>query len=368
MSQAATFQIKQLGTVPWILPNNIAVGQGLSLTITNVAGANTVLQGIGTGNFQLSWQGRDAQITTVTGFNLFDPVNRKPIRDALDSFLIALDQLEATQNLVPGGARLVAQVTAQYLPLPLVEIPLYAFNLTNPVLYPFLATTQTYVDLLPGMRLNVCYGNFYQENLGQQTVPAYGGGGSGYITVSTMAGTNQLSYESFMDPMDIRVPLNGSSKLRIAAGAADLMAAGETQPYNRLFYPTAPGSGFTPIDVPDNNPGKNATIVRAGSYQDMLVYTSSFPYCCQSAGGRCALFFGRTQLIPEISVRVNGEQLYVPVGTTLKHIVERNYSGIVRPKTLQFLRGINQNGVMINFENATIGYELCLVPGDDLSW
>lgn len=368
MSQPTPFQIKALGAVPWLLPNNIVSGQGLSFILSNVAGANTTLQGIGTGNFQLSWQGRDALITTAGSFNLFDPVNRKPIRDALDGFLIALDQLEQTLNLTPGGARLVAQVTTQYLPLPLTEIPLYAFNLTNPILYPFLQATQTYMDLLPGMRLNIAYGNLYQENLNQTTVPAYGGAGSGYIEISTMAGTNQLSYESFLDTMNIQVPLNGSSKLRIAAGAADLMASGETQPYNRLFYPTAPGSGFTPIDTPDNNPAKNATIVRAGSYADMLVNTSSFPYCCQAANGRCAVFFGRTQLIPEIGVRVNGEQLYVPVGTTLKHLVERSFTGIARPKKLQFLRCINQYGVMINFENATIGFDLCLVPGDDLSW
>ncbi|MES2002878.1 MAG: hypothetical protein V4450_00050 [Bacteroidota bacterium] len=362
------FQVKQLNGIPWILPNGIISGKSLSFSITSVAGTNSVLQGITTGNFQLAWNGTIAQVSTIAGFNLFDQANRKPLRDSLDAFIIALDQLEATANLVPGGARLITQITAQYLPLPLSEVPLYFFNLTNPLLYTFLQATQTYIDLIPGMRLAVCGANLYQENLDTGAVPAYGGSGNSYLYISTIPGKNLLSYESFLDNMGIHVPLGAGSKIRVASGSVDFMSGTELQPYNRLFYPTGPGNSFTAINLPDNNPANNASIVRAESYQNMLQYTNSFPFCCQAAGGRCSLFFGRTQLIPQINIRVNSEQVFVPVGTTLRHVVEKSYTSVARPKNLQFLRYINQYGINIIFENATIGFDMFLVPGDDISW
>ena len=146
------------------------------------------------------------------------------------------------------------------------------------------------------------------------------------------------------------------------------MSKDELQPYNRLFYPTPPGTMFTAVNVPDGDPAKNTTLVRAAAYVDMLNYTSSFPYCCQAASGRCTLLFGRSQMIPEINLRVNGGNIYVPVGTTLRHVIERSHTAVARPKTLQFQRNINQNLVNINFENATIGYDMYMVQGDAISW
>jgi hypothetical protein len=368
MAQASIFQVKQIGNIPWILPNNISVGQSLSFLISNVAGTHSPLTGIGTGDFQLKWSGSDAQVTTASSLNLFDPDKRKEVRDSLDQFITALDTLEQTNDLVPGGARLVTQITSQYLPLPLTEIPLYAFNMVNPLLYPFLDTTQTYMDLLPGMRLNVYYGNFYQEPVGQKTTPGYGGTGNGYLYVNTIPGTNQLSYETFLDQMGVNVAQGGNSKIRVAAAAVDFMSSQELQPYNRLFYPTPPGTMFTSVNVPDGDPSKNTTVVRADTYLNMLGYTNSFPYCCQAAEGRCTLLFGRSQIIPEINVRVNGDNTYIPAGTTLRHIIERSCAAVTRPKSLQFQRYVNQSPVNINFENATIGYDMFLVQGDDLSW
>jgi hypothetical protein len=80
------------------------------------------------------------------------------------------------------------------------------------------------------------------------------------------------------------------------------------------------------------------------------------------------LFFGRTLLVPEINIEVNGGEEYVPVGTTLRHIVERAYTGISRPRRLKFRRWIDEQKANIRFENATIGFDLFLVPGDTISW
>jgi hypothetical protein len=144
------------------------------------------------------------------------------------------------------------------------------------------------------------------------------------------------------------------------------MADGEVKAYNRLIYPTNPNR-IRAINVPDYDPANNTVLVRAGNYRELTQYTLR-PDLRKQVPGVITQFFGRAELVPEISVRVNGAQEYVPVGSTLKQLVEREMQSIYRPKTLKFMRRINQFPVALTFDNPAIGYNMFLVQGDDISW
>jgi hypothetical protein len=364
MQQPAVFRIKNLGDTPWIFPNGANPGTQIKFTVGATAGTKTDKQSI-TGIFRLTFNNADAELSIDQGFSLFSNDNRKALYDAFKDFIIALDGLEADQSLAPGGARLITQTTAQYLPLPLLEVALYYYNLVNKQLYPFLGTTQTYTDVVPGMRLQVYYSDVYNApTSATKTLAAYAGTGSDEITVNSVPASGKVVFDAFLN--EVRVNLPKGTKARTASGVADLMVADEQKPYNRLFYPTAPNS-FRAVNVSNYDPLKNAVLVRAGNYKDLTDYTSRLSSYIQTPG-IATQFFGRTEIVPEISVRINGSAEYVPVGTTLKQIVERELQSVIRPKSLRFLRMINQFPVVITFDDAAIGYNMFLVQGDDISW
>jgi hypothetical protein len=368
MKQPAVFRIKKFNDAAWIFPDGGDTEKSVAFTVSAVAGTKTDKQDITTGVFLLKFTAADVEIS-VDKANLYN-TNRGPLRDAFDQFKAALDGLQADNSLANGGARLIIQATAQYLPLPLTEVAAYHYSLQVPDELDGIACA----DLLPGMRLQVYYSNFYTQPgaipildpPGSKTLSAYGGTGSDEIYVNAVAGSSNVSFDPFLNQMNVSVKPLASGKGRVASGVIDMVAPADQKPYNRLFYPGM-SSRFAAVDVPDYKTKNNVAIVRADSYDKMSGFTSNIT-SADNVSGAVTRFFGRTALVPEISVRVNGTQQYVPLGTTLTQLAEREMQSITRPKNLRFLRMINQFPVAVTFEDLFIGYNMFLIQGDDISW
>lgn len=350
MANPINYLIQAQGNTPWIYPNGITSG---NITF--------VIKGIGTpspvsstkGGFSLATDGI-VTISTTALTSLYTDTDRGSIKTDFDSFKEALD---AATGLTPGSLRIIVSTVAQWLPMPIAEIPLYAYNLCNREKYTFLTATQKYIDLQPGMRLKVLFANMYIEN----EIHAFSGTGTDYIHINSVKDSNELSFSTALNSQEVKVDTIIGTNTRVAATAIDLMTS---KPYQRLVYPSVP---FTAIDSPNDDPGVNTTIIRSDSYSDLETATSKFP-SANAGQGEYALFFGRSQIVPEISIHVNGTQMYVPVGTTLRHMVERHFVSPLRPKTLKFNRFLGGTAVPLKYNDSSIGYDMYLLSGDNISW
>ncbi len=90
----------------------------------------------------------------------------------------------------------------------------------------------------------------------------------------------------------------------------------------RLFIPTEIG---TPLMNPEDtlNPKDQFVFAAASDAVDLDAVANStlFDECSKKL--RCVIFRGHTQVIPEIPVSVQGESMYVAVGTTLGDVITR---------------------------------------------
>jgi len=369
MAQAAPFQIQYNQGDTWIFPDSVGLNTAsIEFVLEAVGGSNGSPSIIDSGTFLLDWQGTDAHIT-MNDPNIWGTTDaeRLALWTAFETFIQSLDALEADHSLVQGGARLVVAQTAAYLPLPLTELFLYYYGWVSPSLT-FLGSAHKYVNLLPGMRIRLMYANYYEAQINSANFAAYSGSGSGYVYICSVAGSNKICFSPYLNTQQIQVAGSSGSPIRMAATALDLsMNSGvsEQDVYHRLFYPDA---NFSSVTAPSNDPSATSTIVRADTYENMIAFTDQYPDSCTGAQGRCAIFYGRTVMLPEISIRVNDQQRYVPIGTSLQHLVEQSVMTVNRPRTLSLQRYINGVATAVLFEDDTIGFNLPLVQGDNIKW
>lgn len=341
---------------PWILPNGATTAS--KFTIKDLYSDCTGADGVDSGVIKMTPNGTDASIDP-TGLNALS--HREDIHAAFKAFKEAVSHLEANDHVCPNATRIACSYLAQQLPLPLDETALYALNLYTPKSLSFLTGSHSFIDLQPGMRLKVVYGNLYSETIGDDVVTSYAGTGTDYMNISSVQDSNLLSFNAALNTEGISVPLATGKNNRVAATAMDLMS---NLPYQRLVYPNQP---FTAVNVPNDDPGVNATIVRAQTYQDLENQMQYYPSVAP-AQDEYAIFFGRTIVIPEISIHVNGTKTFVPVGTTLRHLVERHYVAPTLPTSLKYLRFASGTPVSVRFTSPTIGYDMMVLPGDNISW
>jgi hypothetical protein len=249
---------------------------------------------------------------TVNGPSLWT-FDTNAIRSALRSdYKAFVTQLEAAA-LKPGALAVVRQAIAQALPLTFAETLYYSYGF-DPA---------GYVDLLPGMRLRLDYQTY--QFVGAQDsggLSGYVGSGSAYVDIGSYfyGGSLSAGFNAFLARLQRPAvpPLIGGG-----GGIIDLYAERGRRAYYRLLYP----SDFTASAGPGET-GTLKNVVILGADTIATIETATGTYMAQGnfegvdPNSISAISFrGRAVAFPEIEVLVNGQPLYVAIGTTVRDVI-----------------------------------------------
>ncbi len=259
---------------------------------------------------------------------IINSANKSPtdLNTAYQAFLAKLADLENTESgLLPGAINLIKCRIAERLPMLLDQILYYYYGF---VMEP--AKGGQYLDLQPGMRLRVDYQNYQNvPSIDRTAVSGFVGSGTSYYDLTTYLHPQNvgdplylMGFNPFIARIQTDIQTDGS-KLGVP-GIVDLLKPGFRQPYYRLFYP----SNFF---VASGRPERAVTIAGALNLAEIDVATKEFfekSGTVANTDKRVSFFFrGRVVVVPEITVFVQDQPVYVPIGTTLRQLLER-YSSI----------------------------------------
>lgn len=134
-----------------------------------------------------------------------------------------------------------------------------------------------------------------------------------------------LSFDPFVAGMQNTVVETSVGDGSSAAGIIDLHKSAFRKPYLRLFYPDAyPGissAGWFGTE-------KNVTLIGADTIANLNDVTEQqyLKNGTVSGEGQAIYFRGRTAVIPEIAITINGQLEYVSLGTTVRQLLDRYLS------------------------------------------
>jgi len=334
---------------PYLLPYGFTTGaqpKSLTLSIANVAGpaAKPGACGIAAGenpDFSLQWQSSNdsyvAQVSVATA-NLCsdDPAARAKLRDSFAAFRQSLEALEIKdQCLIAGGAALLAAQLVGSLPLRYDELLYYYYGFTP---------ATRYVDLRPGMRLLVEAGAY-------QFVAPAGAPGSelnAFVSQSISAydvvrdASQRLTFSPYIRGMQPFQITQAGAQL---ANRIDLAQAVAARRYYRCIYPASfPASASAQIATPPT--AQNVTLLGADTLADLAAattaYTKGQPMPSAQPPIICRYFTGRASVVPQIRVNVQGTPTYVPIGTTLRTIIDR-YAVLAKDDIYAFASRVSNN-------------------------
>lgn len=324
-------------TLPYLIPPADAFVQGqpvapTSFNVYYVAGANAVLGTPpikeGDDEFSMSWvtvppaQSMAAQVILPSYiWKYVGDSYRQQLYNSFMTFCTALDGLEASGVLARGGAQTVAQRTVSVMPLSFAELLNYRYGYDS---------QNRYLDLQPGMRLRIEFGAYLFVNPQGQpgnTLNGFVSVGPGYYNVCTSIGSDnvpRIAFDSFLASMN---PLTNVGNVpgspTGAGGVIDLQLSGMPKRYYRLIYP----SQILPSDYKNNaiTAKNNVTLIGADTLDDINAATTQYLSngLCAGSTSVCTFFRGRDIVVPELLVRVNATPTHVPVGTTVRNLVER---------------------------------------------
>jgi hypothetical protein len=361
--------MKTPGFGPYLLPPNPpAPGGTLVLSIVGLCTSTTTptTQGIPPGtnpDFSLVFkQAADKNIgvyaeVTVPPTNVFTD-SRFALQASFTSFQQQVEALEVTSKaLIPGGARLLLARVASGLPLRIDEVLFYHYGM-HPIMQstqnPDPGATQQYIDLQPGMAVRAEWGGYqYCDAPGGpgNALNSYVGYGASRFMVS-QAVNGLLTFDPFVRRLNYTLNPPVTCPL-VAGGLLDVVAAFQqspsTQPpvqapgnprrHLRLVYPTQfAGSGT--INNAATPPscvllGADTFVDLAAATTDVLSPTGTNGCITPTSGNNpitSISFNGRAIFIPEITVLVRGAAMSVPVGTTVRNVMQQ----FVDPALVQF--------------------------------
>lgn len=291
------------------------------LTSPLVSGSFT-MTGVTTGNGlvynQLAIAGGD-----VTTFD------NTPIRSALRADVLAFLLALEAQGLTPGSLELVQQMLALYLPVTFTETLFYRYGFDP---------ANGYVDLRPGMRLRFDFEAHQKiDPAPNDVLNGFVGSGTSYYEIAETASPTSTLLAG-LDPFLASVvnpavaPNTGGG-----GGAIDMHGQAFAYPYFRLFLPKS----FSSADSTGSaGLGQSFVLFGATTRKDLEAATTSYLTTATfgSVSGVAATFRGRTVVTPEISMFLLGDATWVPIGTTVRHLVRR-YAIVPRglsPQTASF--------------------------------
>lgn len=341
-------------TVPFLLPPTMisgstnSWGKAIEVDVSYVYGQKVASGGssctISGSDFTLSW------IPGAGGFiaQVFIPAYawnaaasyRAQLSNAFSAFCQSLETLEANQCLMRGGSQGIAQRVVEALPVPLNEVLYYKYGFN---------AASGYVDLQPGMRLRIEFETF-EFTVPNSPLNGFVGGGVGYYDVCGYLdpnGNQRIAFDAFLGA--IRPP-NLTSPTMVAGGIIDLQGATTARRYYRLFYP----ANLSSSSQGNTSTANNVMLIGANTLADLATATTAYlqNQTCAPGGSSvlCNLFRGRAIVVPEILIYLASQTLnvsstsappttavptYVPIGTTVRNLVERRFNWIFTPTTTE---------------------------------
>jgi hypothetical protein len=249
------------------------------------------------------------------------PAARASLMANFVDILTAVEPLELNGQLSPGATMRIAEVIADNLPAPVSETLFYRYGLSSG----FPPTKIACVDIRPGMRLRIetSITQFVTTNPAMNQYIAAGRFLYDVGSMPSRSPSSPLRVVTF-DPFlgAIATPQIKETSTG-AGGIVDLMVAGGTQSYWRLFYPPQMQPPGSPGDT---SLGDNVALIGAPNYTALQTATQKYPTPPPSPDSS-SVFLGRSIAIPEIPIWIKlpnqANLLYVSVGTTVANIIER---------------------------------------------
>jgi hypothetical protein len=366
-------------TTPFLLPPTIPSlfkpGKRIEIDVSNVFGKGVFQAnnscGISTDSnnvdFTLSWGEPPLPVASI----FVQPNNvwqvsataRATLSKSFARFREQLDELEygGSGCLIRGGASLISQRVAEALPLTLAETLAYRYGLNASDDYLDLTAQNRYLDIQPGMRLRVEFSGNQFLNL-TSMMNGYVGTGVGYYQICGSLGQDGIQYlafDAFLGAMPappvVQPPPNPDN---LAGGIIDLQTNGSARRYYRLFFPTSLPNTSTGPNAQTDNAATIATsgssilplnyiaLVGANTLSDLNAATAAYQNGAWPPAPQnsiiWALFRGRDIAVPEIVVYVNGTPVSVPVGSTVRNLVETQSNLLLTPYVTAGPQGGNQ--------------------------
>lgn len=301
---------------------------------TSLDGLDLARLAVSTDSFALSWEPEDPDdinkpedviaVFTMNDDTIWraDDASKDAVHADFMAFCAEVEALARDEAalLLPGTAHLLRQRLAELLPAHLVDSQFFRSGL-NPG---YGEDNSPYIDLLPGMRLRVEFTSY-------QAIPgaAHNGPASSAAIPYTIRRNRdgRISFDPFLSTISapqIQPTVVGGSKL--GAGVIDLHAAGTARRHYRLFYPTGMPDAATGEAA---NVARRVTLIGADTLTDLLTATKRYTEDGEIATGDLGnlpivgfSFRGRAIAVPEIPVSVNNVETFVPVGTTVRDILD----------------------------------------------
>ena len=241
---------------------------------------------------------------------------RENVKNAYLNFLKKLEE----SGLDASTIQLVKTRLAEVMPVTFEELLFYHYGLNQ---------IEGYVDLQPGMRLRVDYQNYQFVAPSDQTASnGFVGSGSSYYQVHSYmypanAGVEyRVGFDTFLSLVQPLVYNGTANKAEGVGGIVDLLDPVYRRPYYRLFYPNQFSN-----TAGHNGAERVVVLIGADSLSDMQTATDNYltnnGELPNSDGSVGFYFRGRATAIPEISIFLNEQPLHVPVGTTVRQLMEQ---------------------------------------------
>lgn len=221
---------------------------------------------------------------------------------------------EENELILPGGLALLKRRIAERLPMDYDNLLYYHYGWD---------VGKGCIDLEGGMRLRIDLQNYqFVQPTDLTAERGFVGSGSMHLMVNSytypQAGgtTSQLlGFGPFVS--QLQTNFQNDIETKGAGGVFELLKTGNRMPYFRLFYPKQPTSTGLGME-------RVVTIVGTESLGDMISVTNNFNANGSILPGKGSSFFfrGKAMIVPEIQVFVGKIAVYVPVGTTIRQLME----------------------------------------------
>ena len=331
-----------IAQAPYILPKcfDASESQDLKIQISAVgtdgskSSACQISQGGENTEFTMRWSDARAasKITQVAevnvkAANVYSDIaeDRARLKKAFNAFrqsLFAMQENETNNCLKAGDARIISQRVANALPLRLDEVLAYHYGFDS---------SNRVIDLQAGMRLRVEQGAYQFIDPDDNPSEAYVGRGTSYIHI-THRSKHTLAFDSYLGSLaaiEVSAYQGELGRTRMISGAMGLAAVGVSRRYARLVYPSQyPGVNNTSAVESEDELPMRVGLLLANTAADLTAATQMYldnSACAanESNSVMCFYFSGRSFVIPELLVKIQGTEKYVPVGTTLRDAFNR---------------------------------------------